>query len=206
MVMNERNIYDDIMSNDRRFASIPGYTKDEKGKIGMLRRQCTYEYKIYQVHSGIRILQGLRKRERFRPTAIWIGITLDEVQRVKPSQDNWARNIYPFVGLPYKSFFDKPWTRDDCIAFFKENNLPVPPKSSCVFCPYQSSKRWLSCLDNPIDKKIALDVDSNIRDSSRKGVHAKIYLTKHCLPLDQVQFEDNSTDLFDNECEGHCGL
>ena len=33
-------------STGQRFASIPAFTKDAAGKVGMVRRQCTKEYKL----------------------------------------------------------------------------------------------------------------------------------------------------------------
>src|ERR1700730_16865036 len=33
-------------ANGGRFVSIPAFTQDEDGKVGMVRRQCTKEYKI----------------------------------------------------------------------------------------------------------------------------------------------------------------
>src|SRR4051794_1126569 len=35
-----------VNSTGQWFASIPAFTKDDKGRVGMVRRQCTKEYKI----------------------------------------------------------------------------------------------------------------------------------------------------------------
>lgn len=38
-------------STGQRFASIPAFTKNAEGKVGMLRRQCTAEYKSTRPNS-----------------------------------------------------------------------------------------------------------------------------------------------------------
>ncbi|MCK7559340.1 hypothetical protein MKQ70_31995 [Chitinophaga sedimenti] len=50
IVRSEKNLYADLLegqnSGKKRFASIPAYTQNSDGSQGMLRRQCTNEYKI----------------------------------------------------------------------------------------------------------------------------------------------------------------
>ena len=208
MIRNEKSIYKDIMQKadtGSRFASIPGFTLNEDGSTGMLRRQCTAEYKITEVYKGIRLLQGLRKGQRYKPTQIWIGITLEESHRAKDSREKWATNVYPFLNHPF-NFLPRPWTRANCISFLEENNLPIPPKSSCVFCPYQSPSRWKKTMQNAREREIVVNVDNAIRDMSMKGLRAPVFLTSHCLPIEKVNFQNIPDDLFGNECEGYCGL
>ena len=97
--------------------------------------------------------------------------------------------------------------RSDCIQFFKDNNFPIPVKSSCVFCPYHSDSYWLEMKkENSKEWKTAIKVDGAIRDSSQRGVRDKLYLHRSLKPLNEVYFQENQLDMFDNECEGHCGL
>jgi hypothetical protein len=208
IIEKSKNIYDDIMTKantKQHFASIPAYTLNEDGTKGMLRRQCTYEYKIIQVNKAIRKIYGLLPRARTPKTEIWIGITIDEVQRAKDNVNNWATNIYPFLNYPY-DFFEKTWNRFDCISFFIKHNLEIPPKSSCIFCPYQSPDRWKKVMENETEKQQVINIDKAIRNMSMKGMRNPIFLTKHCLPIDEVNFKNIPDDLFLNECEGHCGL
>lgn len=208
IVEDKCNIYKDIIEKskvNKRFASIPAYTKNEDGSKGILRRQCTREYKIAQVYKAIRNLYNLKPHQRYPKTEVWIGITLDEAYRAKESREKWVTNIYPFLNLPV-NFFSKTWNRFDCISFYQENDLKIPPKSSCVFCPYQSADRWKRVMNHPNERQIAINVDNAIRDMSMKGMRAPIYLTNQCLPLEEVNFQNIPDDLFNNECEGYCGL
>ena len=49
-------------------------------------------------------------------------------------------------------------------------------------------------------------MDKTIRDLSQHGINDKIYLHPSLKPLDEVDFNENQLEMFDNECEGHCGL
>ncbi len=69
IVAREKNIYDDIIGKSRgaeRFASIPAFTANEDGTTGMLRRQCTREFKIEPVYKAIRKLQSLKKGRKIQ--------------------------------------------------------------------------------------------------------------------------------------------
>ena len=121
VVESGKNIYNDIITKSKsgkRFASIPAYTANEDGTTGILRRQCTREYKIEQVYKAIRRIYGLKPRQRYPETEVWIGITLDEAYRARSSREKWAKNIYPFINTPI-DYLPKVWNRFDCLTFFK---------------------------------------------------------------------------------------
>ena len=72
-------------STGHRFVSIPAFTKSAEGKVGMVRRQCTAEYKINVVNKAIRReLLGLKPRQRIPKDTIiyqYFGISTDEAGR-----------------------------------------------------------------------------------------------------------------------------
>jgi len=196
-VNEERNLYKDLLnqvnSTGQRFASIPAFS--ENG--GMVRRQCTKEYKIEPVIREIRKLYGLKPRKRMPMTEVWLGITMDEIERMKVSQLPRVTYHYPLI--------DMRMTRGECISFFKDRSFPVPPKSSCVFCPYHSNKNWKELKEKlPDEFAKAVKIDEAIRDSSKKGLKEPIYLHRSCTPLERVDFGDQ-LEMFMCE-EGFCGL
>ena len=196
-VTNEKNLYKDLLnqqnSTGQRFASIPAFS--ENG--GMIRRQCTKEYKIDPVIKEIRKLYGLKPRKRMPMTEVWLGISMDEIERVKVSQLPRVEYYYPLI--------EERMSRSECIQFFKDRSFPVPPKSSCVFCPYHSNKNWKELKEKlPEQFAQAVKVDEAIRDSSKKGVKEPIYLHRSCTPLERVDFGDQ-LEMFMCE-EGFCGL
>ena len=193
------NLYQDILDGVNKkghtFVSIPAFGK---GKI--IKRECTYDYKIAPVEKKVRELYGLKKRQRMPKTEMWLGITIDESQRMKLSQKPRIVNRYPFLELMMN--------RSDCMAYMEKNKFPVPIKSSCVFCPFHSDSQWKDIkLNYPKEWKKCLEVDKAIRNIAFKGgMSEPVYLHQSLVPLEEVDLNEDQTDLFENECEGHCGL
>ena len=95
--------------------------------------------------------------------------------------------------------------RIDCINFFKNNNFPVPSKSSCVFCPFHSDNFWLELKkENSAAWKMSVDIDKTIRNHPK--LNEKQYLHRSCKPLDEVDLSEDQLDMFEEECEGYCGI
>lgn len=97
---------------------------------GMLRRQCTAEFKIKPIQHKLSDLIGRKHGARWPRQAVvtrWLGISMDEVQRARPSREPWAENRWPLIELQM--------TREDCVAWLDKHGYPRPPKSACVFCP-----------------------------------------------------------------------
>jgi len=199
IVDKSQNILKDILKKvnkrGKKWITIPAF--GESG--GMVLRHCTADYKIDVVNHNIRNLQKLKKRQRMKiKTEMWLGITMDEASRMKESQMYNITYKYPLIDLGLR--------RSDCIRLFKKNDFPIPMKSSCIFCPYHSDKFWkdLKSEGNGV-WDLAVEVDEAIRDASKRGLNDKLFLHRTCLPLDQVQFADQQS-LWEEECEGYCGL
>jgi hypothetical protein len=183
---------------------LPVYTKDrETGKKGMVNRICTADYKILPVVNKIKELMGHKKHSRL-PTApvvdVWIGISTDEAQRMKPSRNAFIRHRYPLIEMEM--------TRLHCLEWFKNNKLPTPPRSSCIICPFHSDAEWASL--NEKDFEEACQFDDFIRDrGGDRGIRGQLFLHKSCQPLRETDLSNpnkNQINLFDMECEGMCGV
>ena len=198
IVNRDRNIYEEQLKTNPdkhiRVPQIPVHT----APTGIALRQCTYEYKIMPVVQSIRALHKLKPRQRMKPTETWLGISTDEIERMKESQ---LYNIKYFYPLIYHRI-----SRNDCIEFFKDNNFPVPVKSSCVFCPYHSNKFWKQMYDeNGSAWEMSVEVDKKIR--KKYGMDREMYLHTSRKPLDEIDFSDDQLELFEGyDCEGYCGL
>lgn len=218
IIVNRKNLFEDLLngrnSRGKRFSSIPAYTRTEgSNKEGMLLRQCTGEYKIQQVDWAIREFlqaQSLRGYE----IEVWKGITIDEWDRMANPEELWKVHVYPFTGYLVTRDGNgllndgrrRLMTRQDVVAWYGVHNLPVPPKSSCVFCPYQSDAAWAAMKENePEDFADAVRVDYAIRDSTKKGIKQRVFLHDSLQPLDQVNF-DRGGDLWKGECSGNCHI
>lgn len=213
-VCGEKNLYDDLVykSNTTRFASVPAFTMNDDGSTGMLRRQCTYEYKIKQVDDYIRDeIYRLPKGSRRPQTNICIGITVEEAERMSIPRERWKVNVYPFLGLKVDSWGNVthiPWSipmdRRAVLDWYRLKGLPVPEKSSCVFCPYQSDATWAERKRHaPEDFKAAVTVDEAIRNSTKQGINNPVFLHRSCTPLKDVVFDTSQRSDW-GECSGTC--
>ena len=92
-----------------------------------------------------------------RPVDTWIGISLDETERLKRSRVGWQRLRWPLC-------FDVPMTRAECRALIIDAGLPEPPKSSCWMCPYRQNAQWRRLRDHyPNDWRKAILLDAEVR-------------------------------------------
>lgn len=180
--------------------TMPLFTKDdETGKQGILMRQCTYAYKIQQIRRTIRQLLGYGPKGRVKEKVkMYLGISIDEVHRMKPSPVKYIEHVYPLV--------ENGISRDDCLAWMAARGYPKPPKSACIGCPYHSDRIWAEMKRNdPESWADAVDFDRRIRRMPK--IKSSLYLHVSRKPLDEVVFNENDdTDHFGNECEGMCGL
>lgn len=192
-------------SYNERVPSAPFYTEspNKKGSVGMLMRQCTSDYKVTPIIKKIRELVGLKPRMRAKENAcMWIGISLDEVTRMKPNKKKWIDNRWPLI--------ESRMTRTNCLQWMERNGYPLPEKSSCVFCPYHDNAMWRDMkLSQPVEFERAVQVDRAIRNGVR-GTTQKLYLHQSLTPLEDVDFRNledmGQLNLFENECEGMCGV
>jgi hypothetical protein len=204
------NIRDDLIKGtnsggSKRFASIPFFLDRGKLGIGMARRQCTSEYKIAPINKKIRELLGYKPRQRIpsESAEVWIGISTDESIRMKPSRTNYIRNRWPLI--------EKGMNRGRCIDWMGQNQWAAP-KSACTFCPFRSDESWIHMKStDPGSFEDAVKLDYALRASGHAGTLRAIpYVHRSCKPLDVIDFRTNAElgqpDLFNNECEGMCGV
>ena len=207
-VVGKGCLSDDVRARQEgttRFAALPVFTAagDGKGGNAILRRQCTREYKIEPIEKRVRVLLGYAPRKRIKKeVGCLLGISLDEVTRIKPSRTRWITNRWPLI--------DAGMRRHDCLRLIAEQGIPEPKKSSCVFCPYHSDTFWRDLRDNhPGEFATAVEFDKDVRIMSRSGLKQPVYLHRSLMPLDEVDLTDpqeNQVDMFENECEGYCGV
>lgn len=171
----------------RRWASsvgamVPAFVDDG----GMVRRQCTGEWKIEPIKRWVRANGGAKGCEQL------MGITVDEVTRCKPSGVGYITHRWPLVELGM--------SRDGVRVWLERRGLPVPPRSACVFCPFQSGVEWRSLAAGDFAR--AVEADEAIRDVPRRG---RLFVHRSRVPLREVgaRFSDQP-ELWDNECSGFC--
>jgi hypothetical protein len=203
VITDNGNIKDDIVRSVEtgdRFASVPFFIKNEDGTKGMARRQCTREYKIAPIQKKIRELLGYQPRQRIKEDVkLWMGISNDEIMRAKPSRVKWIEHRFPLL----ENDIGRGW----CLEWMQKKGYPLPPKSACIGCPFHDDRMWLDMKRNdPESWNEAVEIDTMIKRLPR--FEGQAFLHRSCIPLDEVDLKENQMelDLFDNECEGMCGL
>lgn len=177
----------------------PLYTSNPKG---MLPKQCSKEFKTRVVGRAVREMLGYQPRQRIAGLFVeqWIGISSDEITRMKDAEQPWVRNRFPLIEMRMR--------REHCLAWLRDHDYPEPPKSACIFCPFTDNARWKSVLDHPIDGPKAIAFDKAIRHVRPTG---EAFVHRRFQPLDEVDMSTSSDRGqfefgFLSECEGHCGV
>ena len=212
-----------------QYIAPPFRTQNEDGSEGILRRECTQNYKIVPLEHRIKELLGragkpIRSKEPL--VRSWIGFSADEAIRANPGkgkrQPKWVAKYYPLIDSLTGDGLGGPkgprWiSYGDCVEWLKRHDYPIPPRSACVFCPYLKNDRWKNLRDkHPEDWHRAVRVDEAIRDMPERGLAGlneggTLYLHHSLRPLadadiDTIPEAQLTWPEFTDECEGMCGL
>lgn len=212
LTVQHGNLWKDTIKSAKegtRVANAPFYTKAKDGSRGILKRTCTLEYKITPIQRKIRQLLGFKKGQRVKDAHVeqWIGISYDEMTRMKESPDKWVTHRWPLV--------EKEMRRGQCLEWLKTNGYPEAPRSACTFCPYHKNDYWRYLKNEwPDDFEEACEFDEKIRGginkASAKDFQAEeLYLHSDLIPLRKVDVRndiDKGQLTFLDECDGVCML
>ena len=198
-----------IDQGERGPSTVPLFTRTPEG-VGMLRRQCTNEFKIRPLTKAIRESLGYKPKEKVKDSVkLWLGISCDESQRMRTNKTTWIDNVYPLIELGL--------SRPHCTALGQHYLGYAPPKSACYFCPFTNHERWLSMRQtDPETFDKAVKFDERVRDLPTFGksnypcfIHSSATPLKSAV-LDQPfipgLFHSSEVRGFSQECDGHCGI
>ncbi|MEU5613520.1 hypothetical protein AB0H03_33220 [Streptomyces sparsogenes] len=184
------NIRADALDPAHRFASMPLFVRNPDGTVGMIRRQCTDEYKLKNIKRQVRRLLGYPTGRVPRGVFAeqWVGISRDEFTRAKDSGIKYAINRHPLLELD--------WARTDCVRYLARHGWESTPKSACIGCPFHSDAQWRDMRDHhPAEWADAVAFDYAIRSGNARGTAAgspllgQAYLHRSCLPLDRAPID-----------------
>lgn len=202
-VVNDRGqLSERVLAGDKA-ARPPLFVRTKRG-IGMLGRQCTRNFKVRPIRRETRRLLGVGPRAYVPPNSVeaWIGISVDEVIRVKPSGAAFLVNRHPLI--------EAGMTREDCKTWLVDKGYAIPPKSSCWHCPYQSDAQWRDKRDHqPHEFAKAVEFDSALRAPGMIALYGvPAFVHRSAVPLGDVDLDasKDQIDLFNNDCEGICGV
>jgi len=183
--------------------SVPFFTTDEIGNSGPTPRQCTQDYKITPIVREMRKLAKIQRGQKEVTVCSWIGISLDEIQRMKESRDAWCVHRWPLI--------EKRMTRLECLAWMMNRGFPTPPRSACYFCPYHSNAEWLRLeREEPQEFQKAKAWERKlIKRAADVDLRGGAFLHRKMQPLATRPFMDDANQPqfdFNAECFGMCGI
>jgi hypothetical protein len=193
----------------RNLLTIPTYVVHDDGKKGLTQRRCTDRYKIVPIRRKVNELVG--GKPRGKKVLQLIGLSENEVGRVKPSGVKYIENRYPLIEMG--------WQRNDSIRYIESLGLGTPPRSACVFCPFNSDEAWEKIKENEEDWQRAIEVDERLRASAKawheedSTIPPNLFVHRSGLPLADVRLQTKASagvvplfDEFSDECSGMCGV
>jgi 3'-phosphoadenosine 5'-phosphosulfate sulfotransferase (PAPS reductase)/FAD synthetase len=176
-------------------------------KTAAIGRKCTNDYKILPILKNIKERCGVLRGQKNCTVTQWIGISWDELQRMKTARFEWTQHRWPLI--------EKQITRRSCLEWMRQNGYPEPPRSACVYCPFHSDTEWRRLRDEePHEFQRAIEFDKQIREvhkNHNKRLNMEVYLHNSCKPLDEIDFDSDEQKGqmvwdFQAECEGMCGV
>ena len=184
---------------------MPVFVDKPKGRRGITSRHCTEHYKIVPIMRKSRELIGAKPvgmPKKGLYVNHWLGISTDEVERMRDSRVQWVHKRYPLIDMGF--------SRDDCIDYFKER-FPGRElqRSACIGCPYHSNEEWERMkIYDPVSFADAVDFDHSMRNGKLQLAYKyPAYLHSDLMPLDEIDFNNPIRDSgFSAECEGMCGI
>lgn len=161
------------------------------------RRSCTDHFKIRPVRAWL-------KANGFNPVNVALGITTDEIHRMRDSDVKWASNVFPLIDLKM--------SRDDCHAWLAEHwDGPTVQKSGCIGCPMHGRKGYAALLkDDPAEFTRWQVMEANGRHYGDGKRHHTLLPAGPTLAALQEQIEQQSSlAAFDDSdvaglCAGGC--
>lgn len=160
--------------------SLPIPVRMSNGAPG--NRSCTADFKIRVIGKELKRLGATPEA----PITVGVGISLDEIQRINSRKSEpYERLVYPLVSVGEDTGLKL--RRDDCARIIREAGLPVPPKSSCFFCPFHRMGAWEDLARDDAD---LFDKACHLEDTlnARRDVLGKdhVYLTRYGRPLREL--------------------
>lgn len=199
-----------VTADGRKFSrsDIPFFTRSlNGGVVGKIpNRSCTRDYKIVPITKAVRKFAGIKRGQKNVTVTQWIGISWDELQRVKDAREPWSQHRWPLCELKMR--------RHQCLEWMAAKGYPQPPRSSCIYCPFHNNAEWRRLRDDePKEWKKALQFEKALQKikGGTDKMHSVPYLHRTGVPLSEVDLstdEERGQGYFDfqAECAGMCGV
>lgn len=151
---------------------MPMFTRQAGGdEVGKLPTFCSNEWKQ-------RVIMRYMRQQGATEVDCWLGFTLDEIQRVKPSGVKWFLRTFPLIDG------DRTMSRADCLNYLEAHGLPRPMKSACFMCPLRTNTEWIELRERyPDEYRKAVELEAELRRDDDA-----LFLHRQGVPLPDVDF------------------
>lgn len=169
-------LFDKLTRPGSRSLSIPYRSKADGPPMS---RSCTAEFKVRVLGRWLRA-HGASKDN---PATVGVGISLDEIQRASgKKRTDYENVVYPLIGIGEDTGLKM--RRQDCIALIRDAGLPVPPKSSCWFCPHHTLSAWADQRrEQPEVFERSCQLEEHLDARSRANGTGPVFLSRAGIPL-----------------------
>lgn len=185
-----------LMAEESRSLPIP--VRMANGAPG--NRSCTADFKIRVIGRWLKHHGATADN----PATVGVGISLDEIQRANTrTVEPHERVVYPLVSVGCD--YGLTMRRADCAQLIRDAGLPVPPKSSCFFCPFHTGPAWSDIArDTPDLFARAQDLETTLNARRDRLGKDHVYLTRYGIPLSEA-VDQGQLPLFDvSDANGQC--
>lgn len=151
---------------------------------GRAKQSCTSKWKIAAINQKLRLLGATS-------ATVNLGITMDEVHRIRQSNLKWVSKEYPLV-MGERKFY-----KSMIIEEMNKFGVPYLISTECDFCPHKNYARWQRSSAETIQ-------DASIFEE--KFHDTGLYLTDRRIPLvDAIEDMKNKKSIsFDDMCGEYC--
>lgn len=165
---------------------LPGFTS-QSGESGKLPGWCSNEWKQRPVKRWLR-------QNDVQTARMWMGISRDEMKRVRTPDTLWLSLWYPLI-------FAVPMSRLDCVELIRSTGWEgIVPHSACWMCPNISDEEWIEMKREwPEDFAAACAMEKDLQK-----VDPHFWLHGSCKPLAEVDFTAQLSMFADRGCVGGC--
>lgn len=176
-----------------RYDSIYEQCVDRHIAPDKMTRWCTADYKVRPIKRKLRELGATKKN----PAHVYIGFSIDEIHRFNPNKPHpqYIKYEYPLL--------DERISLEQCKRIILEHGWPLPVKSGCYHCPFQTRRKVRALkVEHPDLFERLIQIERGVKDKMKHP-----YM--HERALSGIDDSGTLDTYFEGEgtCdEGHCML
>lgn len=175
--------------SDKHHGSIPFFSKnldDEKMQTG---KYCTNAFKTHPNFKLFRTEFGASYRH---PVSNWLGYTVEELTRMKPSKVKYVVKRYPLI--------EKRIGRADCYRYLEKHGFDEVVSSACWCCPYRRNHEYPYLSEEEYQKAVNFEEAMNERGIELNGNRLPLLRIHGSLDLlSERPFDSDQSDIFDED-------